>query len=1076
MQENVFTAKAFAATGGIEVLSALVQQYPPLPPSIQVLVLDAILAASRHVELCADIMEPPSPAYDDNGQLVTGYSVYQNVLLLVGNTKEKSVVAEAGKKLLNWCSLVDSLFVFRSVVQSVVSSADVREVAEAVTWRMTTFKMGSTHSDSSDAAIESTNEGMDEDDHEDTEKEDSAGGRLIAACLKISSIASALDYRMTAVEMAIEACDLGFIDLSTDISARGDRDDELEEVGQWSAVSARASFVTILSNAKIVSCLMAVAAVTSVAADLCAVVDRSSAEGASALSAARTCRRTLSRLFSRILLVDDSDLIFAQESAAVASLWKLACHDEHVFVCQPLSELVPYFVNGQKTNVRVAATQKSTSDSSLTAATAILLPLLRREASFTNASMGWTLWIHVYVSSLVNTVLNVNEKTLSSLGASSSGLPSSSLSDQALAAMAALSSLAEAASASDAAAEIVVRATVRDCLSIVLAIALAKCELFKVGDLMSVKESLSTSTMSIADNESKETGEFLDLFVAISRVCGASNFKDLWLLSGATEEAIFILCSCVKSRDTTVLQAMRGKWRTVQQAFELILVDCDATSRGTTALNYPEGVRVDITEALDRLKLLSGTELVFTTCKKLLATFVEGAWKSEYRKVAGADEAVDIQEERDSTLAPPVGDTVSLSKCIDALVQIAAFIAQPSTQDNPRSAPEPKVETEDRIELLSLLLRFFRITNSWGRSLIFKMKSGHSSTVRPDWQKVVPDLFSRTSLGTERAWLDGRVEEMAPENSSTYAWKKEGSEGTLLKFMADRDVVVTIGADESTLPLTPNDDDDGDHSIPTHLLILFRAFEATLRVIHALLPSMIATASINEVHPFAHLIVSITESVAIVDAILSPAFVSAVASAARQVISGAVDVLATLCPSSAADNDVLSFLQPVKESPSIEGNVINFIVKQALKRPMLFTAAVDLITQLLPMCQINLQCLHVDLSKPGNFEDLEVGDVKGRNERFWAADAQGCKIWESFLWPSRPESHDATRNSHKECDPLLGALVSGSSSVSTLVIASLRTASSNIHRKGLLLARRVCALGGKSCAIVAKDIAETIRR
>jgi hypothetical protein len=75
---------------------------------------------------------------------------------------------------------------------------------------------------------------------------------------------------------------------------------------------------------------------------------------------------------------------------------------------------------------------------------------------------------------------------------------------------------------------------------------------------------------------------------------------------------------------------------------------------------------------------------------------------------------------------------------------------------------------------------------------------------------------------------------------------------------------------------------------------------------------MVATTSINEVHPFAHLIVSITESVAIVDAILSPASVSAVASLARQVVSGAVDVLATLCPSSTAASDELSFPQPGK--------------------------------------------------------------------------------------------------------------------------------------------------------------------
>ena len=57
---NEFTAVAFESAGGVQTLSILARQVPPLPPVLQSLVAHALASTLQHSSLTGMLIEPPS--------------------------------------------------------------------------------------------------------------------------------------------------------------------------------------------------------------------------------------------------------------------------------------------------------------------------------------------------------------------------------------------------------------------------------------------------------------------------------------------------------------------------------------------------------------------------------------------------------------------------------------------------------------------------------------------------------------------------------------------------------------------------------------------------------------------------------------------------------------------------------------------------------------------------------------------------------------------------------------------------------------------------------------------------------
>ena len=57
---NEFTAVAFEAAGGVQSLSLLARQVPPMPPVLQSLVAHALALTLQHSSLTGMLIEPPS--------------------------------------------------------------------------------------------------------------------------------------------------------------------------------------------------------------------------------------------------------------------------------------------------------------------------------------------------------------------------------------------------------------------------------------------------------------------------------------------------------------------------------------------------------------------------------------------------------------------------------------------------------------------------------------------------------------------------------------------------------------------------------------------------------------------------------------------------------------------------------------------------------------------------------------------------------------------------------------------------------------------------------------------------------
>jgi hypothetical protein len=84
---NDFSAMAFAEQGGLSLLSYIARQSPQLPPHMQAQLMSCFYSAVKHVELLPRFIEPPEIYTDASGSYATDVSVYQTLVLAMGNMR-----------------------------------------------------------------------------------------------------------------------------------------------------------------------------------------------------------------------------------------------------------------------------------------------------------------------------------------------------------------------------------------------------------------------------------------------------------------------------------------------------------------------------------------------------------------------------------------------------------------------------------------------------------------------------------------------------------------------------------------------------------------------------------------------------------------------------------------------------------------------------------------------------------------------------------------------------------------------------------------------------------------------------
>jgi hypothetical protein len=84
---NDFSAMAFAEQGGLSLLSYIARQSPQLPPHMQAQLMSCFYSAVKHAELLPRLIEPPEIYTDASGSYATDVSVYQTLVLAMGNMR-----------------------------------------------------------------------------------------------------------------------------------------------------------------------------------------------------------------------------------------------------------------------------------------------------------------------------------------------------------------------------------------------------------------------------------------------------------------------------------------------------------------------------------------------------------------------------------------------------------------------------------------------------------------------------------------------------------------------------------------------------------------------------------------------------------------------------------------------------------------------------------------------------------------------------------------------------------------------------------------------------------------------------
>ena len=89
-------------------MSCIARQSPQLSPAIQAQLISCFTTALKHSELLPRLIDPPKIYTDDSGSYATDVSVYQTLVLAMGNMREGAPAVSYCKAALQWSNLADT--------------------------------------------------------------------------------------------------------------------------------------------------------------------------------------------------------------------------------------------------------------------------------------------------------------------------------------------------------------------------------------------------------------------------------------------------------------------------------------------------------------------------------------------------------------------------------------------------------------------------------------------------------------------------------------------------------------------------------------------------------------------------------------------------------------------------------------------------------------------------------------------------------------------------------------------------------------------------------------------------------
>ena len=357
-QVNEFSAQAFADVGGLSLLASIARQSPQLPPSSQTQLMSCFVIALKHIELLPKLIEPPEVYTDESGSYATDVSVYQTLVLAMGNMRESAPAVNYCREALHWSALADSFSAFCVFSEGLSESLAI--IAEAACHRVAT-----THK--TPAGGEREEEDRLNDDEEDRDGENDFGKAQDCGMTKACSLLH--DLALTG-NIAVQSM---LSTLRTYLL--------LEREKSFPTSRTKLSVYELFQNARLIPSLAALTALSQGANELSSLCEWNTPLRDSMESDAGLCRQAVVATVSMLLKLDDGLglLSFASNSAAVHLIWQYLSKDESVMSSQSMDELL------------MLPTDSCSSNGFL---------------SLHPSSVGWIIWFAAQATSIADSIIS----------------------------------------------------------------------------------------------------------------------------------------------------------------------------------------------------------------------------------------------------------------------------------------------------------------------------------------------------------------------------------------------------------------------------------------------------------------------------------------------------------------------------------------------------------------------------------------------------------------------------------------------------------------------------------------------
>jgi hypothetical protein len=342
-------------------MSCIARQSPQLPPLLQAQLISCFATAVKHSKVLPKLIDPPKIYTDDSGSYATDVSVYQTLVLAMGNMKESAPAVRYCKEALHWSALADSCDALCAFAEELPSA--LVTIAEAASHRVAaTHKMRERDGDEKPDDEEEDGEG-----DNDSGKSEDCG--MTEACALLHSLALKGD---TAVHTMLSALTISMI------SQKVNYQDGITSTESLAAF--RLSLYELLQQTGIVSSLAALTALAQAANELSSLCEWGTPYREHMVADASACRAAVLIAVAALMSLDDGlgFLLISSNGAAVQLIWQYLSHEESIMTCQSISELNQ-------------VSKRTGSNGFL---------------SLHPSSVGWIIWLAAYSTVLANSVVS----------------------------------------------------------------------------------------------------------------------------------------------------------------------------------------------------------------------------------------------------------------------------------------------------------------------------------------------------------------------------------------------------------------------------------------------------------------------------------------------------------------------------------------------------------------------------------------------------------------------------------------------------------------------------------------------